>query len=68
VIVESKNAKTLRCEERIATRIAFEMLRLKVLSAINFDDEVRRVAKKIGDIGTDWHLSPKARAIHTMGS
>ena len=32
-----------------------------MLSAIRFDYELFAVAREVGDIGTEWHLTPEAR-------
>src|SRR5438067_8452707 len=31
--------------------------RFRMLSAIDFDDQTRRVTQEVGNVGPDWHLS-----------
>jgi hypothetical protein len=44
------------------------MFPLKMLPPIDFDDEPRSVANKIDDVRPNRSLSPKTRAIHSMGA
>jgi hypothetical protein len=68
MIVESQDAKSFPRQERISTRIALQMFRLKMLPAIDFDDEPRGMANEIHDIRPNRSLAPKACTIHSMGT
>ena len=68
VIVESKHAIAFGREEAITTCVTLEMLGLKMLSAINFNNKMRSMTYEISDIRTDRCLPPKTRAIQAMRS
>ena len=70
VIVEAEYAVTPRCEERIAARIAariaFEMLVLEMLPAVDLNHEVCGMADKVDNVRTDRRLPPEACAVQPV--
>jgi hypothetical protein len=68
MIVEPENTKTFRYQKGIAPCVTLHVLRLKMLPAIEFDDEICSVTDKIHHVRTNRRLPPKTRAIHPMGA
>src|SRR5438876_10103920 len=68
MIVEPQNTIALPRQESISTCIPFTMLRLKMLSAIDFNYQLRGVADEIHDVGADRSLAPKTCAIHSVSA
>jgi hypothetical protein len=66
VLAESKHAIAFAAEETITSRVAFLVLVLKMLRAIDFDDELRGVRDKIVNVWTDRRLAAKPYAIQPM--
>src|SRR6187200_451122 len=64
IIVETKHAKAPRNKKRITTRVALHGFLFKMLSAIEFDYQVRGVAYEIRNIKTNRRLPPEASTIH----
>jgi hypothetical protein len=62
VIVETKDAISLRRKERIAARIALDLLGFKMLSAIDLDNEIGIMTDEIDNIRPNRRLAPKACA------
>jgi hypothetical protein len=68
MIVETQNAETFGRKNGITARIAFEVLRLKMLSAIDLDHEMRRVTYEVRDVGAHWRLPPETSSIQPVGA
>jgi hypothetical protein len=68
VIVEAQNTKPFAGKEGVSAGIALLMLRFEVLAAVNLDGETRGIADEIHDVGTDWCLATKARALHMVAA
>jgi hypothetical protein len=61
VVPETENAVPLAAHEIVAPRIVRACV--GVLPAIDFDDEHRFQADKVGDVGTDADLAPEFVAV-----
>jgi hypothetical protein len=68
VIVKAKNPIALAGEKGVATRVTPGLAGLKVLAAVKFNDQLRCMADKVGDIGTDGCLAAETRAIQAVSS
>src|SRR5579863_7164302 len=58
-VPKSQYAIALRLEKFGSSRVAFHLLR--VLSAVDFDDDVQIMAGEIDDVAAKTHLPPKVR-------
>ena len=56
-IGEAQHAKSIGCEPRIARSVVLHLLR--VLRAVNLDDESLLSAPEVDDVGSEWHLPPE---------
>jgi hypothetical protein len=68
VIVEPYNAIARPFQKDIATLIAFNVLFLEMLSAIELDHKHCRTANEIDDVGTDGRLAPETRTLHAIAA
>jgi hypothetical protein len=68
MVVEPQDAIALPRQEPIPTRIPFSVLRLKMLSAIEFNDHPRRMADEIHDVGADRSLASETCSIYSVGA
>jgi hypothetical protein len=66
MIVESEHPESFGREIRISPRVACAMLGLKVLSAIQLNDQLGRKTDEIDHVGTNWCLSAECRAEKSM--
>jgi hypothetical protein len=66
VIAEAQHAKTLTREKGVPTRVALLVPWLKMLTAIDLDDETCGMADEIYDVWTNRGLATKACALHPM--
>ena len=63
-IPEADDTISFLLKPKLPFTIAFSSCVLVVVSAVEFDSEMRGRAKEIDDIGTDRSLPPKMRAVH----
>ncbi len=66
MIVESKNSKALRRKKRIAARISFDARIVKMLTAIDLNNETGGVADEVRNVRSNWCLPPKACIVQTV--
>jgi hypothetical protein len=66
MIAEAENLKALRFDRRRASGVGLLSIVGKMLPAIEFDHELRRVTDEIGDEVLDGDLTPEAGAVQTM--
>lgn len=67
-IVETQNAKALIGEKCRAARVGAFLISGKMLSAIEFDNEMRGMTDKINDEGSYRDLALKAGAVQAMSA
>jgi len=68
VIAEAQHAKTLTREKGVPTRVALLVPWLKMLTAIDLDDETCGMTDEIHDVWTNRGLATKACALHPMAA
>src|SRR5476651_1016865 len=66
MVAEAKNAKALRFDDSRARSVRLLRLIGKMLSAVEFDYQLRRVADEICDVVLDWDLTAKTGAVQPM--
>lgn len=64
-IPEAENSITLRFQPLITLSITRV---LRVLSAVDLNDQAHVVANKVDDEATDWCLASEAQAVQSMSS
>src|SRR5215510_6324051 len=67
MIVEPQHPIAFRSKKRIALRVTLHVLGFVVLSAINLNDEPRRVTHRVDNEGADRSLAPETHAMHPVG-
>ena len=66
VVRVSQHTIALRFEPRVTPLVA-RLSRLKIVAlAVNLDNELRRVADEVGDVGPHGNLTAKAQAVNMM--
>jgi hypothetical protein len=63
VIAESQHPEPLEPQKCVSTRVPLLVRFLKMLSAVNLDDQFGRVANKIDDVRPYGCLTPKPNAV-----
>jgi hypothetical protein len=68
MIVKPQDAIALSGQEPIPARIPSTVIRLKMLSTIDFDHQHRRVADEIHDVAADRSLAAETCSIHSVSA
>ncbi len=66
MIAEADHAKTLAGQVSIPTCVAPFLMRLKVLPAVELDDQVCGVANEVDNVRPNRGLAPKTNAVHAV--
>jgi hypothetical protein len=66
IVGKSKDSKSLRSQEQVASRVTLRLFALEMLTAIDFDNQFCFVTYEVDDVRTYRRLPSKARALKTV--
>jgi hypothetical protein len=68
VIIEAQDTKTLVSEITVAACVALLLVRLKMLTAVQFDNQLCLMAEEINDVGAHRRLPSEACATEPVSA